>query len=219
MLKAVFLDYTGTIVQEYGREVKEIVTRCCQNSDAENPQQILSSWWEKMKEFEEASFGDSYLTEDEIVDRLLDIFVKEFHLKENLDELHKLFQKFWVSAPLFDDVKEFFDKCPLPVYIISNNGIEYIQDAMKEKNLHPAGIISSDMVRAYKPHKEIFLKALEVSGCSADEVIHVGDSVTSDVQGALSAGIRPVLLDRKGEKQSEQAVVVSSFDEVLELIS
>ena len=44
------------------------------------------------------------------------------------------------------------------------------------------------MVRACKPHRELFDKALEVSGCNADEVLHIGDSYGSDVLGARAAG-------------------------------
>ena len=67
---------------------------------------------------------------------------------------------------------------------------------MKQKGLLTAGIICADMVRAYKPRREIFDKALEVSGCRAEKVLHIGDSYSSDVQGAAAAGIRPVLIQR-----------------------
>lgn len=32
MMKAVFMDYTGTIVQEGGKEMQEVVRNICQNS-------------------------------------------------------------------------------------------------------------------------------------------------------------------------------------------
>lgn len=89
---------------------------------------------------------------------------------------------------------------------------------MKDKGLHPAGIISSDMAKAYKPHRAVFEKALEVSGCRADEVIHIGDSVSSDVEGAIAAGIRPVLIDREGTKAVEGVPAVKSLTEVLPLL-
>ena len=42
------------------------------------------------------------------------------------------------------------------------------------------------------------IPALEQSGVTAAEAVHVGDSITSDVEGAQAVGIRPVLLDRSG---------------------
>lgn len=85
-------------------------------------------------------------------------------------------QKIWSKSPIFDDVADFFARCPLPIYIVTNNGMEYVQVAMKDNHLNPAGIICGDMVKVYKPHKEIFGKALKISGCHADEknvVLHI----------------------------------------------
>ena len=218
MLKAVFVDYTGTIVKEEGPDVQEVISRTYRNSDIESPQAMVSYWWKLLNEYEEKSCGSSYISEDDIVDELLNICERELHLEENLEELHAAFQRFWMYAPAYEDTKEFFENCPLPVYIISNNAGKYIEESMKDKGLHPAGIISSDMARAYKPHRAVFEKALEVSGCRADEVIHIGDSVSSDVEGAIAAGIRPVLIDREGTKAAEGVLAVKSLTEVLPLL-
>lgn len=216
MIKAIFIDYTGTIVQENCLAVQEVVMRCYKNSDAKTPQEVLEFWWSNLKKYEEASYLDTFRTEDEIVDILLGECEKEFNLKEDTEELHKLFQQFWMYSPIYDDVKEFFEKCKLPIYVITNNGVQYVQEAMRVNELTPAGIICGDMVRAYKPHKELFEKALEVSGCSAKEVIHIGDSVSSDVKGALSAGIAPVYLDRAGENNQTEVRTVQSLLELLD---
>lgn len=46
--------------------------------------------------------------------------------------------------------------------------------------------------KAYKPRKEIFELALKSTGLHADEVIHIGDSLSSDVKGASSVGIKAI---------------------------
>lgn len=59
--------------------------------------------------------------------------------------------------------------------------------------------VTSGEVGAEKPHPPIFLAALSKAGMvEPNEAIHVGDQVTSDIQGAKSVGINPVLLDRDG---------------------
>ena len=218
MIKAVFLDYTGTIIQEGGPDGMEMLKRCWKNSDIESMEAMLAYWWKLIKAYEAVSYKESYITEDEIVDRALAECAEKIHLKENFAELHRLCQRFWMYAPAFPDTKEFFDKCSVPIFVISNNGLSYVEEGMRDKDLHPAGIICGDMVRAYKPHEEIFLKALEVSGLNAEEVIHIGDSVTSDVAGAVRAGITPVLLDRQGDKSCEGVTVIHSLTEALPLI-
>lgn len=218
MIKAVFMDYTGTIVQETGKEIQKTVMIICQNSSLHDPETLLKEWWGVIKKLEEASYGDSYLTEDEIADRALQYFVDNFRLRADLEELHRLIQGFWVNAPIFPDVRNFFERCPLPIYVISNNGVQYVDQAMKLNNLLPAGIVCADMVRAYKPHRELFEKALEISGCNSDEVLHVGDSYQSDALGALSAGIKPVLIDRKGINGHSDIISVKDLANVLALL-
>lgn len=44
----------------------------------------------------------------------------------------------------------------------------------------------------YSDAKELFEKALEVSGLRANEVIHIGDSMSSDVKGVISS-VQPSL--------------------------
>ena len=74
------------------------------------------------------------------------------------------------------------------------------------------------MVRAYKPHKEVFDYALKISGCAAREVIHIGDSIVSDVNGASAAGITPVLIDRKAKVQCADHKVIHRLTEALEYL-
>ncbi|MBI2849968.1 MAG: HAD-IA family hydrolase [Chloroflexi bacterium] len=57
-------------------------------------------------------------------------------------------------------------------------------------------VLTSSEVGASKPQPKIFLTALEYAGVAASEAVHVGDQYDIDVVGALSAGIRPILLDR-----------------------
>jgi putative hydrolase of the HAD superfamily len=61
---------------------------------------------------------------------------------------------------------------------------------------HFEAMIISDRVGYLKPHARIFEHALGVLGVKASQAVHVGDSIRSDVKGALGAGIQPVLIDR-----------------------
>ena len=50
-----------------------------------------------------------------------------------------------------------------------------------------------------KPHPSIFATALAKAGVRAAEAIMVGDSLKADIEGALAAGMRGILLRRSGE--------------------
>ena len=139
-------------------------------------------------------------------------------LKGDFEYLKSTWEKSWIFAPLFDDVKPFFEKCPCPIYVITNDGTKYIKQSMEDKGLNPVGIISAEDVRAFKPHSEIFEEALRVSGRKADEVVHIGDSVFSDVKGAIASGIRPILVDRKNSQECDEAIVVDSLIKIIDIL-
>ena len=88
MLKAVFLDYTGTIIKEGGPDMEKLAMRCYKNSEIESPRKMIAYWWELLKKYETESYGEHYKTEDEIVDQILETCREKIHLQDNLEELH-----------------------------------------------------------------------------------------------------------------------------------
>jgi len=62
-----------------------------------------------------------------------------------------------------------------------------------------AATVSSSEHGLMKPHPSIFSAALGLVGVPADEAVMVGDSVRQDVEGALGAGMRAILIHR-GER-------------------
>ena len=82
--------------------------------------------------------------------------------------------------------------------------------------------VSSSAHGFMKPHPSIFSAALQLVGVRADDAVMVGDSLRHDIEGALRAGMRAVLLHR-GEappaRASELGVpIIRSLDELPTLI-
>lgn len=194
MINAIFIDYMGTTVDERSPEMGEIVRRICKNSAVHDPKQVQRFILDNRRRYEADSYLDAYLTEDEIVDRLIGDMEAQIGLTDDPDALRGLIRAHWVNAPVFPDARVFFERCPVPIYIITNNGLPYMERALAQNGLKAAGMVSADTVRAYKPHREIFDEALRLSGCTPDGAVHIGDSYNTDVVGARAAGIRPVLL-------------------------
>lgn len=59
-------------------------------------------------------------------------------------------------------------------------------------------ILISETVRAYKPHRLMFQRALDRLGLRPHEVLHVGDSDVDDVGGAKAAGLQVAWVNRDG---------------------
>lgn len=92
-------------------------------------------------------------------------------------------------------------------------------DCSLERSLAAAGVaelldgaVSSAVVGAAKPDSAPFAAGLELAGCSAAEAVHVGDSVESDVAGARAAGLRAILVQRRGEPPAGVETVRSLRD-------
>jgi len=47
-----------------------------------------------------------------------------------------------------------------------------------------------------KPDPRLFQIAVEKAGCSIQQLLHVGDSLTNDITGSMAAGIKSVWLNR-----------------------
>lgn len=70
-----------------------------------------------------------------------------------------------------------------------------------------------------KPHPEIFAEALRLADVHASAALHVGDSIEHDVDGALSSGLRPVLVDRMGRFTAfERAPRIAGLAEIETLL-
>lgn len=218
MIKAVFIDYMGTTVDEHSSEMSEIVRRICKHSGVPDSKQVQRFILDTRRRYEMGSYLDTYLTEDEIVDRLIRDMEAQIGLTDEPDTLRGLIRSHWVNAPVFPDARAFFERCPVPIYIITNNGMPYMERALERNGLRPAGVISADTVRAYKPHREIFDEALRLSGCTTDDAVHIGDSYDTDVMGARVAGIRSVLLLRGREQTHGDVDAADDLTQVLKLL-
>lgn len=58
----------------------------------------------------------------------------------------------------------------------------------------------ADEVGISKPDRRIFLKLCSMLGVSSGEVAHVGDEIMDDVGGAISSGMKAILIRRSAEK-------------------
>jgi putative hydrolase of the HAD superfamily len=82
-----------------------------------------------------------------------------------------------------------------------------------------AGAISSPDHGFMKPHPSIFQAALRLLDVPASEAVMVGDSVSQDVEGALRAGMRAVLLHRGDGTHPRDRELASAGVSVLRSLS
>jgi putative hydrolase of the HAD superfamily len=77
----------------------------------------------------------------------------------------------------------------------------------------------SSLAHAAKPSPKIFALALEQHAVEPGEAMHVGDSVRDDVDGAMKAGLRAVLLTRQGNQAPPGIRTIRTLDDLVPLVA
>lgn len=72
-------------------------------------------------------------------------------------------------------------------------------------------IVISEEVGVMKPHPKIFDYATELAGCKREDILYVGDSVTSDVKGGKRAGWKVAWFTTSKPAESEADLVFEDF--------
>ena len=202
MIKAFFLEFYGTVVHEDGEVVKKISQLIYETGKAESPSEVDSFWWKDFQNLFNNSYGNTFETQRALEKKSIKHTLEKFASNENIDKLSNYMFEHWVKPPIFEESKKFFEISPLPIYIVSNIDANDVLRAIEFHQLSPSGIFTSEDAKAYKPRKELFELALNTTGLHADEVIHIGDSLSSDVKGASSVGIKAIWLNRFNKENS-----------------
>ena len=121
----------------------------------------------------------------------------------------------WVKPPIFEESKHFFEVCPVPIYIVSNIDRADILKAIQYHNLKPSEVFTSEDAKSYKPRKELFELALNTTGLTANEVVHIGDSLSSDIKGAASLGINALWVNRSRREVPSGVLSIENLLEAL----
>lgn len=101
-----------------------------------------------------------------------------------------------------------------------SNAVPSTRERIRNLGLEPYfdTILLSGEVGFEKPSPEIFLEALNELNLNSNEVVHVGDNYSSDVEGAHQAGIPAVLLDRTGSYLDVDCITVRNLTEFQDLV-
>ena len=103
---------------------------------------------------------------------------------------------YWRNPPLQSEAREFLAAFRTPICIVSNADRADLEAALVRHEIRVAGLVTSQDARSYKPDAGIFEAALALTGWRRQRVLHVGDSLHSDVGGALRTGLHSVWINR-----------------------
>ena len=219
MKKAIFMDFYGTVVFEDGEVIEQVTNEILDTGKADNASGIASYWWREFQNDFMNSYGENFQTQRALEHQSLEKTIRHFNSTADAKRMSDMMFDYWMKPPIFEEAKEFFKQSPVPIYIVSNIDRGDILKAIKYHGLNPKGVFTSEDARSYKPRRELFEMALEKTGLNPDEVIHIGDSLSSDVAGAGSVGIDAIWVNRAGKEIPKGVKAVSNLLEALKALS
>ena len=138
--------------------------------------------------------------------------------REMGDEFLLLTNKYFsVLLGAAEVVRELAKKYPLTIISNGFKEVQYYKFAHSGLKDCFAHTIISEEVGINKPQPEIFQIALKMNGVNADEAIMIGDSYSSDIQGAKNAGIDQVWI-HAGEAEETATYIVPKLSDVLKIV-
>ena len=115
-----------------------------------------------------------------------------------------------------------------PLTVVTNGFVEVQYEKFDKSGLRDcfAHIVLSEEVGCQKPNPRIFEEALRMNGLQAEDVVMIGDSWNSDIQGAINAGIDQIWIRKnkeqgtKSQDTTEQTAtyIVQSLSEVKRIL-
>ena len=214
MIKAIFIDFYGTVVYEDGEVIEKVEQEIFDTGNAVTKSEIGSYWWKEFQTAFHNAYGDRFETQRKLEFDSLEKTIHHFSSTADAEALSNLMFEYWVKPPVFEESKQFFDRCPVPVYVVSNIDRADVLQAIEYHGLKPAGVFTSEDAKSYKPRRELFEYALKCTGLSAEEVVHIGDSLSSDISGAASVGINAIWVNRNNREVPEDVISVNNLLEV-----
>lgn len=205
IMKAVLFDLGGTLVRT--APIPEIFMRILRKHEVHlSSDRIEKAFPEVADEMSLESFKLPYKEFWRVYNMRV---LKRFGVKGNLERIADILtEEWWDNADLeiYPEVKETLRTLRqrrLKIGIISNGFQTDIYEILSRTSLEDKFDITVgvDDIGKPKPHREIFLYALEKLKIKPYESLFVGDNPQTDYEGAEAAGLNPLLIDRSDKIQ------------------
>ncbi len=233
-IEAVFLDAGNTLLAPYP-DVATRYSNTARKFGANTTPELVGSRFPRLwKEFGEKRKRLLFRTDPEGTKRFWYEFVSEVFepWKNEISDFEAFFEELYYAfaSPtawrLFDDVVPVLERLKaesIKLAIVSN--WDYRLERIIE-HLNIGGYFDSIVISAQigyeKPAPEIFQYAMESVGVrERSRILHVGDSIGDDVEGALNFGIHAALILRDGMHEPNSAegfILLRSLYDLLDVL-
>jgi 2-haloacid dehalogenase/putative hydrolase of the HAD superfamily len=198
-LRGILLDFYGTVVHEDTEVVEAICQQVSRSTPGSgiSPEEVGQSWWELFSALADDAYGPGFRLQRDLARASLAAVAERYRATADPGLLLRAQFRYWRRPRLYADARELLTTT-LPVCVLSDIDRGDLAAALAHLGLTDrfVHVVTSEDARAYKPRAEMFRTALGRLGLGPGEVVHVGDSLSRDVAGALNLGIAAVWVNR-----------------------
>jgi 2-haloacid dehalogenase/putative hydrolase of the HAD superfamily len=217
VIRGVLLDFYGTVVDEDDDVIDTITQRIAADRPEHTPEKIAGLWGQAFAAATAAA-SDGFRPQRDVAVRALAQVLADIGSDLDVTSLCRPQLTHWRTAALRPGSTEFLDACPVPICVVSNIDTDDLDAVVAHHQLDLPVRVTSEDVRSYKPRPEIFLAALDRLGLTARDVLHVGDSLTSDVGGANALGIPVAWVNRHARPRPPHASIGYEITDLRDLL-
>ena len=228
MIKFVFLDLDDTIL-DFHRSEAVALRKTLQSLNVQPTDEVIARYSAINRAHWQALERKELTREQVLTGRFRQLF-EELGLNVSANVAQSLYEKNLSESHFFIDgaprlLKQLSQKYPL---YIASNGTTIVQTsriASAGIGRYFKGIFLSQQLGADKPQIEFFERATgQIEGYTPEESIILGDSLTSDIQGGINAGMHtcwfnPHGRERNGITPEFEIANLSEFDTVLQKLN
>lgn len=222
MIKALFVDIDNTILDFNKCELEALKPVLREYNILPTPEvvalysRINLSYWKMLEK--------KQITRTECVTLRWNDFFSHFNIEVDAQLINKkYFEILKNGSYLMDGAIDFLKEVKrlnMSIYALTNGSLE-VQNSRLEKSgvlKYLDKVYISEQIGYTKPDKRFFDYVLKDNNLSSNEVIMLGDSLSSDIIGAINASIKPIWLDLNHANIKGDYLIVNDLKEALALI-
>jgi 2-haloacid dehalogenase/putative hydrolase of the HAD superfamily len=221
-IRALLLDFYGTLVRDDDEIMSAISEEIRIRTRVPATTAEVGRFWEDhFALICTPAHGESFITLREAARESLAATIVHFSSDAVAAGLIERQFSHWVAPPLFPESTEFLEHIQslgIPCCIVSDIDRADIEAAINSHGLKVGHLVTSDDARSYKPRPEMFQRALSRLCCQPEEVLHVGNSRTTDIAGSRAMNIPVAWINRGGEPSCTGPAPNYTISNLLEIL-
>lgn len=225
MIKTILLDLDNTIL-DFNKAERNALIRALKDMGTEPTEEMIGRYsvlnlaqWKLLEQ--------GKLTREQVKVRRYQLLYEEYHLDYSAEETARIYEQYLGNGHYFmEGAEEMLAALAseYDLYIVTNGTAKVQEGRLKSANIagYFKDIFISEYIGFNKPSREFFDSCFaRIPEFEKEESVLIGDSLTSDIQGGINAGVRTIWFHPEGEENHTDIhpnYEVVSLAEIPELI-